>query len=64
MHGRRDAGLGMGAQEQEMINIIVGIVITWSMSTRMMLDKSCRLCRQQWGMHHRCPALDGRWNCC
>lgn len=47
-----------------MINIIVGIVITWSMSTRMMLDKSCRLCRQQWGMHHRCPALDGRWNCC
>jgi hypothetical protein len=39
-------------------------MIIWSMSTRMMLEKSCLSCRESWGMHHRCPALGGRWNCC
>ena len=38
--------------------------IWFRLSFTMMLEKSCLLCRNVWEMHHRCPALNGRWNCC
>lgn len=40
------------------------LVIYWHPGKLMMVDKTCLSCRNMWGMHHRCPALGGRWNCC
>lgn len=40
------------------------VLLRWSFSWKINLDKILMLCREVWRMHHRCPALGGRWNCC
>lgn len=40
------------------------LAIVWRLPYPMMFEKSCRRCREVWSMHHRCPALGGRWDCC
>lgn len=30
----------------------------------MIARRSCLACHEEWGMHHRCPAAGGRFNCC
>lgn len=29
----------------------------------MHLEKACLACKDEWGLHHRCPVAGG-WNCC
>lgn len=44
----------------------VNEVVSFGPSSKlgMIARRSCLACHEEWGMHHRCPATGGRFNCC
>lgn len=52
--------------ERNRLGLRIAEVISFGPSAKvgMFARRSCLACHEEWGMHHRCPASGGRWNCC